>query len=87
MDAPPLVTSHSLDFEGSHGKRESILSMAVSGVRNLLVVSANGSTATENDRCIEHVPMASSYSKANDMLRSKSMRTWKSHNEVDIHVV
>jgi hypothetical protein len=36
-----MVTSGSLDSEASSAKRESILGMAVTGVRNLLAVSNN----------------------------------------------
>ena len=37
--ASQLATSGTLDIEPSNAKRESILGMAVSGVRNLLTVS------------------------------------------------
>ncbi len=41
MPIPQIVTTGSMDAEALSAKRESILGMAVTGVRNLLAVSNN----------------------------------------------
>lgn len=72
-----MNVSGTIDTEGMNGKRESILGMAVSGVRNLLVVSSLVPDGNLR-RFIQSI-----YSlKVDEMSRSKSMRIFKSYREV-----
>lgn len=75
ISRPQIVTAGSMDSEALNVKRESILGMAVTGVRNLLSVS--------NDEIIDRfLIIIECYFQVDEMSHAKLMRASTSYDEV-----